>query len=67
MNNFGDEEAITYNYGIFGIVLPPVLLNALITIWTNPTYRGIFIAAIAVFVIYLVYVLYLKKKVFKRR
>jgi hypothetical protein len=66
LNNAGESESITYNYGFFGIVLPPFLLDAFVTIWTNSTYRGVFIAGIAVLVIYLIYALYLKKKIFKK-
>lgn len=67
LNNQGNKETITKNYGIFGIALPTSLLNAFAMIWNNSTYRGIFISALVVFMIYLLYVFVLKKKIFRKK
>ncbi len=66
LNSKGEEETITYNYGIFGIAIPPSLLNAFSKIWNNSTYRGIMLSALIVFAIYFIYTFYLKKKIFRK-
>ncbi len=67
IDNDGEEQLIKYDYGIFGIVLPSSVLNAFATIWSNSTYRGLFIAFIGVVIIYLIYTFYLKKKIFRKK